>query len=110
MEKKETTNWVMRIGSFVVSISIMVSSFFLNEAWNRINNIEKEVHELQISEASVSSSRFTAMDWQTNKSIIDQQHLITSQRILVVEENLKNLKEVMMEIRTDVKTIKERPQ
>lgn len=97
---KETINWILRIGSFAMSVAIMVSSWFLNQAWNRIGTIEQKVHELELVGATSSGNRFTSNDWQTNKALLDAERLSMDRRIIRLEESLPSIKDSLLEIRT----------
>lgn len=101
-----STTWTLRIGSFVMSIAIMVSSWFLNQAWERINTIEKSVRALEIASATTNGTKFTANDWANAKSILDADRLAMDRRIIRLEESLPTIKESLIEIKNNIDKIK----
>ena len=104
MTKTESNNtsWALRIGSFAMSIAIMVSSWFLSQAWDRINNIEKSVHQLEIATALTNSNKFTTNDWATAKSVLDSDRLAMDRRIIRLEESLPSIKDSLLEIKNSI--------
>lgn len=99
MDKKDTNNWLFKIGSFAMSVALMVSSWFLNQAWTRIENIEKDIHELQIKDAGSSNTKFTSMDWQNQKILLDSERMAMDRRLIRLEESLPSIKESLQEIK-----------
>jgi hypothetical protein len=98
-----TVNWVLKIGGFIMSIAIMVSSWFLNQAMERITNIEKSIKELELSAAIVSGSKFTASDWSTAKTVLDADRNAIDRRIVRLEENSVVIKDSLAEIKQILK-------
>ena len=66
-----------------------------------------DISELQISSARVEGNRFSATDFVKAKEIIDSQIVATDKRVLVLEESQKVVKEYLIEIKADLKEIKQ---
>ena len=101
-EKIDVTTWIIKIGSFFMSIAIMVSSLFLNQAWNRISNVEDSVHELQIATATMQGNRFSSKDWTDAKTILDAERLAMDRRVIRLEESLPIIKDTLIEIKQKI--------
>lgn len=97
--KSDTMNWIMKIAGFVMSIAIMVSSWFLNQAMGRINEVEKSVKNLELSAATNAGSKFTSSDWINAKSIIDADRSAIDRRLVKLEENNITIKDSLAEIK-----------
>jgi len=97
-DKNVESSWVVRIGGLVMSVVIMLSSWFLKEAWEKINTIENKVQALEVSNAATSSNRFTSTDWNNNKSLIDADRLALDRRVMRLEENSTSIKESLQRI------------
>jgi hypothetical protein len=106
MIKNDTLNWSLKIAGFVMSIAIMVSSWFLNEAWSRINEVEKTVHKLEIESASVESNKFTNNDWAKAKLILDSERSDFDRRLIRLEESIPVIKDSLLSIKDSIKSIK----
>jgi hypothetical protein len=107
-DKTELVSWIIRIGSFVMSIAIMVSSWFLNQAWNRITEVEHAVKALEITSASTNGNRFTTNDWVTAKSILDTERLAMDRRIIRMEESIPAIKDSLIEIKAQLRELNEK--
>lgn len=94
--------------SIVITISLAVSGWFIKENINNISNCQKDIIELKLAAEKVSASRFTASDWIIEKRQLDENRLQQEKRIVVVEENMRQVKELLSEIKADVKELKER--
>ena len=101
-EQDNARDWVLKIGGFIMSIALMVSSWFLNQAWNRIQTIENKVQQLELQGAATSGNRFTSIDWQTNKAILDNERLALDRRMIKQEEMSLIIKDSLMELKTNV--------
>jgi hypothetical protein len=93
-----TNTWIIRVGSVVMSIALMFSTWFLSQAWDRINNMEKSIRSLEISMATAQSNRFTSMDWITNKTILDSDKLAIDRRVMRIEETNVAVKDSLIRI------------
>lgn len=105
-EQTTSSTWTLRIGSFVMSIAIMVSSWFLNQAWERINNIEKSIRDLELATATTNGTKFTANDWANAKSILDADRLAMDRRVIRLEESLPTIKETLIDIKNNIDKLK----
>lgn len=101
--KPDTLSWIIRIGSFIMSIAIMVSSWFLNQAWNRISENERAIRNIELNAATVSGTRFTSTDWTIQKNLIDSERLALDRRIIRLEESLPVIKDTLLEIKQELK-------
>ena len=99
IDKENIINWTLKIGSFIMSIAIMITSWFLNQAWNRIGAVEDKVHEIELTNVQITSSRFTSSDWTNAKTVLDSDRLALDRRIIRLEESLPAIKESLIEIK-----------
>ena len=98
MIKSESNVWLIRIGGFAMSIAIMVSSWFLNQAWDRINKVEDIVHTLELNSASSNSNKFTNTDWITAKAVLENNQQAIDRRVMRLEENSTVIKDSLIRI------------
>lgn len=103
VKTENVINWTIRIGSFVMSIAIMISSWFLTQAWDKISNVEKEVTKLQIVTATMEGNRFSSKDWSDAKSVLDGERLVLDRRIIRLEESIPVIKDSLIEIKQTLK-------
>jgi len=106
MERKTNTDatvWFMRIGTLVVSMGLSVSSWFLNQAWTRINETENRISKLELASAATSGNRFTSNDWAAAKMIMDTERMAMDRRIIRLEEALPGIKDSLIEIKQLIK-------
>jgi hypothetical protein len=101
--RNETMSWVLKIGGFIMSIAIMISSWFLNQAMQRINNVENSIKVLELSNATIAGSKFTATDWANAKSVLDADRNAIDRRIVRLEENSAVIKDALIEIKQILK-------
>lgn len=104
--KTNAMDWAIRIGSIIMSGAIMVSSWFLKETIFSLNECKKDIIELKLADERTSNNRFTSNDWVIEKRQLDEQRLVTEKRITVVEESNKMIKELLTEIKDDLKELK----
>lgn len=104
--KTNTIDWLVRILSAVVSITVMVSSFMLKEAWDRIDSIDGKVHALEVKGAETAGNRFTTNDWAAQKALLDASQMSLDRRIMRLEESIPAIKESLMEIKNGQLEIK----
>jgi hypothetical protein len=104
--KSETMSWVLKIGGFIMSIAVAVSSYFLNSTMNKINELDKRVNSMELSNAAISGNRFTSNDWTTAKAIIDADRNAIDRRIVRLEENSVVIKDSLVEIKQILKETK----
>ena len=77
----------------------MASSWFLNQAWGKINKVEDSLHSLELISAANTTNKFTQSDWTTNKTIIDNERLALDRRIMRLEETNTVTKDTLIEIK-----------
>lgn len=106
--KTETLiDWTIKGASFIMSIAIMISSFFLTKAWEKISNLEKDIIELKIESGKVQSNRFSSNDWVNAKTILDTERLAMDRRIIRIEETYPTISESISEIRQSIRKIED---
>lgn len=98
--------WIIRIGSFIMSLAIMISSWFLNQAWDRITQLEKEVKQIQINDALINGNGFTSKNWTDAKTILDAERLAMDRRIIRLEETIPVIKDSQLETKKTLDDIK----
>jgi chaperonin cofactor prefoldin len=101
--KNETMSWILKIGGFIMSITIMLSSWFLNQAMTRISNIEVAVKSLELNNATSVGNKFTNTDWANAKTILDNERNSIDRRIVRLEENSIVIKDALLEIKQILK-------
>jgi hypothetical protein len=101
--KTETMNWILKIGGFIMSIAIMISSWFLNQTMSRINDVEKSIKSLELSNATIAVSKFTTTDWANAKTVLDADRSAIDRRIVRLEENSVVIKDALIEIKQILK-------
>jgi uncharacterized coiled-coil protein SlyX len=84
----------------------MISTWFLNQAWTRIGQVENRIAQIELTQAETKSNRFTSMDWNTAKNIMDAEHLTLDRRIIRLEESIPTIKDSLNEIKDSLKEIK----
>jgi len=105
-EKDTLMNIVIKAGSFIMSIAIMISTWFLNQAWSRIGQVEHRIAKIELTQAETKSNRFTSMDWNNAKNIMDAEHLTLDRRIIRLEESIHTIKDSLTEIKDSLREIK----
>lgn len=102
LDKTEVITWMIRIGSFLMSVAITVSSWFLNQAWTRINEAERNIQENRLKLSTLEATRYTAADWSVNKTLLDSERLEMDRRIMRLEESYPVIKESLLEIKNSI--------
>ena len=101
--KNETMSWIVKIGGFMVSIAVMVSSYFLNSTMNKMNEMDNRISSLELAGATVSGNRFTSTDWATAKSVMDADRNAVERRLIKLEETSSTIKDSLLEIKSILK-------
>ncbi len=91
--------WAFKIISFFMSVSLMVSSFFLKSAWDRISTLEIKIHQMEIVMAERTTNIFTSEDWIREKIILDTKNAALESRLIRLEENIPYIKDALSEIK-----------
>lgn len=99
---------VQKIFSIIISIAIAVSGYFLNSTFNTMQDMENRIYTLEIDSAKTSGSRFTSSDFVDAKKVIDNQILAADKRIIILEEQNKAIRDLLNEIKLDLKELKSR--
>jgi len=97
------TAWTNKFFPIAMSISIAASSWFLNQAWTKIANLEDKVQKIEVSVASASGNKFSSSDWINAKSLLDNERTLLDRRIVRLEESLPIIKDTLLEIKTQLK-------
>lgn len=92
----------------VITVSVAVSSYFIKENINSIAECKKDIMELKLVDEKTKGSLFTTTDFIKAKDTIDQQQLLNDRRLTILEENFKQIKTILDEIKTDVKDLKQK--
>lgn len=101
MTNKENP-WINRGLYAVFAIGMAVSGWFLNQTMTTLQNIEKRVYTLEISEAKETNGKFTNSDWQIAKALLDADKMAIEKRIIRVEESIPVIKESLIRIENAV--------
>lgn len=104
---KQENPWVNRIVSAIFVIGMTVSSYFLNETMNQIKDIDSRVNKIELHNAANAGTKFTYSDWQQSKALLDQDRQALERRTIVLEQNFLSVKELLTEIRLDIKELKQ---
>lgn len=99
IKQNESKIWINRIGPIIMSIAITVSTWFLNQAWDKITTLEQKVHQIEIVNAENSGNRFTSKDWNMARTLIDADSLAQERRITRLEESFTVIKDALVEIK-----------
>ena len=97
--ERQENPWIFRFAGILMSFAIMASSWFLNQAWGKINKVEDSLHSLELISAANTTNKFTQSDWTTNKTIIDNERLALDRRIMRLEETNTVTKDTLIEIK-----------
>ena len=108
MNPKTETGYLQKALSVVMSIGLAISGWFLTTAYGELNTLNNRVQAVELIQASTTANRFTSGDFVKAKEIIDQQQLAIDRRITILEENMKNIKDILAEIKADLKALRER--
>ena len=92
--------------SILTSIGLAVSGWFLNQAYAKMQEGEGRGQKVELVQATNEGNRFTSNDFVTAKGTIDNQFLAQDRRITILEENLKSIREILLELKGDIKEIK----
>ena len=106
MNLKEEKNYLQRILSILTSVGLAISGWFLTTAYNQLDQLNNRVQTIELKQAETSGNRFTSADWTNAKTIIDADRLALDKRLIVVEENNRQVREMLVEIKQDLKEIK----
>jgi len=101
--KTEIAGWSLKLSGFVMSIAIVLSSWFLNQAWDRINLIEHTVKVLELSDAKHDSSTISSYDFGKYKEALDHKSYELDRRITRLEESLPVIKDTLLEIKNTIR-------
>lgn len=99
---KQEKGWLLKLFSIFMTLSIMVSSWFLKETMDKLNSLDKRLYSLELSEARTTSNRFTSVDWNIQKSLLESDKLIVERRIIKMEESIPQIKEALQRIETAI--------
>ncbi len=104
--KLETMPLILKIGGFMVSIAVAVSSYFLNSTMNKMNEMDKRINLIELNAATISGTKFTSSDWATQKAFLDADINTLDRKILKLEENGIFIKESLIDIKAILKNQK----
>ena len=98
-EKLKVLTWIIRA---LMALSITMTSWFLSQAWEKINENAKDISELKLIQAESKGQLFTASDWATAKMLIDNEKLAMDRRIIRLEESIPVIKESLIDIKQTI--------
>ena len=101
--RNETIKLPIKILGFIMSIVVMISSWFLNQAWGRIVEIEQVVKRLELSEAADSGHKFSKSDFNDARLDMDSERFAMDRRITRLEESIPVIKDSLLEIKETLK-------
>lgn len=106
MPIKTENPWVGRIVSGLFAVIMAVSSWFLSQTMNKMCELESRIYKIEINNATTAGNRFTAVDWQANKLLLDADRQQLEKRTIVLEQNFLSVRELLGEIKSDIKSLR----
>jgi hypothetical protein len=94
--------------SFLTSIGLAVASYFLTDTYQKMDSMRSDITELQIKAGKLEGSSFSSSDFIKAREVLDSQIVATDKRVIALEENNKAIKEILTEMKQDLKDIKAR--
>jgi hypothetical protein len=94
--------------SFLTSIGLAVASYFLTDTYQKMDSMRSDITELQIKAGKLEGSSFSSNDFIKAREVLDSQIVATDKRVIALEENNKAIKEILTEMKQDLKDIKAR--
>ena len=101
--QRETVSWILKIGGFIMSVALAVSSYFLKTTMDKIGDLDKRINTIELANATTSGNRFTSSDWTTAKAILDADRNVFERRLIKLEETNSVIKDSLVEIKELVK-------
>lgn len=101
-----TRDLLIKALSFLTSVGLAVSGYFLADTYAKMDDMRKDITQLQLHAERVDSNKFSPTDFMKAREVIDSQLISTDRRIIALEEGQKTIKEYLTEMRTDIKDIK----
>lgn len=98
--------WLHWAISGIIAIALSVSGWFLNSCYDSMKELDKRIQALELKQVEMSGNKFTSVDWLNAKVILDADRLALDKRLTIVEENTKQVREMLMEMKQDIKDIK----
>lgn len=106
-KKQVVIDWTLKIASFIMSIAIMISSFFLTKAWDKISNIETKVAKLELDYGVHSTSQFTYKQWVEAKTNLDNERNAMDRRLIRIEETYPTINNAIIEIKQSIRRMED---
>jgi hypothetical protein len=82
MEKDTWKVWLFR---WLLLTCLGIGGWFAQQVWQGQKDIVVRLNRMDVDQAAVNSSRFTAMDWVVAKAALDNQMNINERRIFKLE-------------------------
>jgi hypothetical protein len=101
-----TKELLLKALSFLTSIGLAVSSYFLTDTYKKMDSMRSDITELQIKASRYEGSSLSSSDFIKAREVIDSQIVATDKRVIALEENNKMIREYLSEIKQDIKEIK----
>ena len=68
-----------------------------------MNEMDRRINLIELNDATISGTKFTTVDWATQKAFIESDRNSLDKRILKLEENSIVIKESLLEIKAILK-------
>lgn len=101
-----TRDILLKALSFLTSAGLAVASYFLTDTYQKMESMRDDITALQIKTEKIEGNQFSVNDFLKAREVIDSQIVSTDKRVLVLEESQKTIKEYLLDIRTDIKEMK----
>lgn len=92
--------------SFFTSLGLAIASYFLTDTYKKMDEMRKDITQLQIHTERIETNKFSPVDFMKAREAIDSQLTSSDRRIISLEESQKTIKEYLVEMRADIKEIK----
>lgn len=93
--------------SFFTSIGLAVSGYFFTQTFQKMDEMRHDITALQIHASRMEVSAIAHPELGRVRDSLDTRITEGNQRIISLEENNKIIREFLVEIRADIKQIKE---
>lgn len=93
--------------SFFTSIGLAVSGYFFTQTFQKMDEMRHDITALQIHASRMEVSAIAHPELSRVRDNLDTRITEGNQRIISLEENNKIIREFLVEIRSDIKQIKE---
>ena len=96
-------NILYKLLTFLTSLGLAVSGWFLTKTYDRLDALDNAVMELRLIDEKNGNSKFSTSDWYIAKTLIDADRNAMDKRIIKLEEAIPVIKESLLEIKQTLK-------